>query len=52
MEELDSIKSDIFKDFQDSTGEIHRKIDDLAHKVEIVHADKQDFGIQLNNTEQ
>jgi len=52
MEELDSIKGEVFRDFQDSNASIYRKLDELAGQVARLQNEKQEQKSQMNSVEQ
>jgi len=52
MEELDSIKGEVFRDFQDSNSSIYRKLDELSSQVARLENEKQNQKSQMNAVEQ
>jgi len=52
MEELDSFKSDILKDFQDHSDVTYRKIEDLSSQVHKVQNASQDQKTQIMSLDQ
>ena len=52
MEELDSIKADVFRDFQDSNGAVYRKIEELAAQVAKLQNEKQEQKVHVVSLEQ
>jgi len=52
MEELDAIKSDVSRDFQEANASIYRKLDELAAQVHGIHHEKQQQRAQASNVEQ
>jgi len=52
MEELDAIKSDVSRDFQDANASIYRKLDELAAQVNGIHGEKQAQRAQAQGVEQ
>ena len=52
MEELDAIKSDVSRDFQEANASIYRKLDELAAQVNGIHGEKQQQRAQAHSVEQ
>ena len=52
MEELDSIKADVFRDFQDSNAAVYRKIEELAGQVAKLQNEKQEQKVHVVSLEQ
>jgi len=52
MEELDSIKSEVSRDFQDSNTTIYRKVEELSAQVNRLQGEKQEQKAQMGNVEQ
>lgn len=52
MEELDTIKSDIYKEVQESNDEVIRRVDEIAHKMQIVHGERQEDKLAKSTFEQ
>jgi len=52
MEELDSFKSDILKDFQDHGDVTYRKIEDLSVQVHKINTDRQEQKTQIMSLDQ
>jgi len=52
MEELDSFKSDILKDFQDHNDVTYRKIEDLSVQVHKINTDRQEQKTQIMSLDQ
>lgn len=52
MEELDAIKSDVSRDFQEANASIYRKLDELASQVHGIHHEKQQQRAQASSVEQ
>ena len=52
MEELDSFKSEILKDFQESSDLTYHKVDDLSTQVHKLHHDRQEQKSHIISLEQ
>lgn len=52
MEELDSIRTEVFRDFQDSNATVYRKIDEISSHVMGIQSDKQDQQEHISTLEQ
>lgn len=52
MEELDLIKAEVFRDFQESNASIYRKIDEIGGQVSRLQGEKQDQTSQMSDIEQ
>ena len=52
MEELDSFKADILKDFQDHGDVTYRKMEDLSVQVHKIYSERQEQKTQMMNLDQ
>jgi len=52
MEELDSIKSDIYKEVQESNEEVIRRVDEIAQRMHIVQGERQEDKLSKTTLEQ
>lgn len=52
MEELDSIKSDIYKEVQESNEEVIRRVEEIANQMNIVHGERQEDKLSKATLEQ
>ena len=52
MEELDTFKTEVFRDFQDNNEVIYRKIDEVSSQLFRLQSEKQEHKTQLISMDQ